>query len=98
MTFKIGDRVRFVHNGISKGTVVEDPIQTATGERVLVKWDGSGLSTDWNPIFLREINDPLENDPNEVPDETITSRKERTYVDEIGTIIHIPSYLGRRIK
>ena len=52
MGYKKGDRVCFIANLESEGTVVSD-VYHKPGPLQDVLWDVSGLVTEWDPFFLR---------------------------------------------
>jgi hypothetical protein len=84
--WKVGDRVRMVQTDDSVGTV-DGPIKVGVGvdgtDRIPVKWDRTGIVTEYNPGFLRDAS----LDPDEVTIGNATRRRGRVYIDDNGVTV-----------
>lgn len=67
--YEIGDRVRWISQPSSTGTVVSGPFcSLESGElQQQVLWDGSGKVTAWSPNFYPPIDYPTEDLPDFLP-------------------------------
>lgn len=89
-TWRPGDRVRMVQTDDSVGTV-DGPTKIGAGadgtDRVPVRWDRTGIVTEYNPGFLRPERSPATADPDEVTIGNATRRRGRVYIDGNGVAV-----------
>lgn len=93
---KTNDRVRMVQT-TSTGTIAGEPETSPLdgGERLPVRWDGSGDTTRWHPGFLRPADSDPAADPDEVQIGSILRRRACVRFDEHGTLLIIPEGFAR---
>jgi hypothetical protein len=88
--FQPGDRVRMVQTDDSVGTV-DGPVKRNAGadgtDRVPVRWDRTGMVTEYNPGFLRSAASHACDDPDEVTIGNATRRRGRVYIDANGVTV-----------
>jgi hypothetical protein len=94
MDWQIGDRVRMIHSDQMIG-VIAGPVQPGVGndgtDRVPVRWDRSGKTSEWNPGFLRPEDTNACNDPDELKCGKVVARRTLVTIDPHGLTIVQPA-------
>lgn len=95
--FKIGDRVRMVQSADTVGTVAGDLGVSSVdgGPRLPVRWDRSGMVTEWDPAFLRPADTDPKADPDEVVSHGFRRRRGGVRLDQFGSVLLIPGGFDR---
>jgi hypothetical protein len=93
MNWKIGDRVRMIHSTEMVGTIA-GPVKPNAGkdgtDRIPIKWDRSGATSEWNPGFLRPIDSREADDPDELTIGGAVARRDKVTIDANGVTLIRP--------